>query len=91
VGVTYVSPRAVKTPLNPEVVNLMAERGMMHMDDAKCVAESIVRAIEKEKNEVYLGFPEKLFARLNGVFPGLVDQGIAKQVPDILKYAEQNL
>lgn len=90
VGVTYVSPRAVKTPLNPEVVNLMAERGMMHMDDAKCVAESIVRSIEKDKNEVYLGFPEKLFARLNGVFPGLVDQGIAKQVPDILKYADQN-
>lgn len=90
VGVTYVSPRAVKTPLNPEVVNLMAERGMMHMDDAQCVAESIVRAIEKDKNEVYLGFPEKLFARINGVFPGLVDHGIAKQVPDILEYADQN-
>jgi len=91
VGVTYVSPRAVKTPLNPDVVNLMAERGMMHMDDAQCVAESIVQAIEKDKNEAYLGFPEKLFARINGVFPGLVDQGIAKQVPDILKYADQNL
>lgn len=90
VGVTYVSPRAVKTPLNPDVVNLMAERGMMHMDDVQCVAESIVQAIEKDKNEAYLGFPEKLFARINGVFPGLVDQGIAKQVPDILKYADRN-
>ena len=90
VGVTYISPRAVKTPLNPAVVHLMAERGMMRMDDAHWVAEQIVRAIEKDRNEAYLGFPEKFFARINGVLPGLVDQGIAKQVPDILAYAIQN-
>lgn len=90
VGVTYISPRAVKTPLNPEVVNLMAERGMMRMDDAQWVAAEIVRAIEKERNEAYFGFPEKLFARINAVLPGVVDQGIAKQVPEILAYAERN-
>lgn len=90
VGVTYVSPRAVKTPLNPQVVHLMAERGMMHMDDADWVAGQIVRAIEKDKPEAYLGFPEKLFARINGILPGVVDQGIAKQVPAILAFAERN-
>lgn len=90
VGVTYVSPRAVRTPLNPEVVHLMAERGMMHMDDAGWVAGEIVRAIEKDRPEAYLGFPEKLFARINGILPGLVDQGIAKQVPEILAFAERN-
>lgn len=90
VGVTYISPRAVKTPLNPEVVNLMAERGMMRMDDAQWVAEQIVRAIEKDSNEAYLGFPEKLFARINAFFPGLIDQGIAKQVPEILAFAGRN-
>jgi len=90
VGVTYVSPRAVRTPLNPEVVHLMAERGMMHMDDAGWVAGEIVRAIEKDRPEAYLGFPEKLFARINGILPGLIDQGIAKQVPEILAFAERN-
>lgn len=90
VGVTYVSPRAVKTPLNPEVVHLMAERGMMRMDEARWVAMKIVRAIEKEKNEAYLGFPEKLFARINAILPGIVDQGINKQVPDILAFADRN-
>lgn len=89
VGVTYISPRAVKTPLNPEVVHLMAERGMMRMDDAHWVAAEIVRAIEKEKNEAYLGFPEKFFARINAVLPGVVDRGIAKQVPEILAFAER--
>ncbi|MBI5041565.1 MAG: SDR family oxidoreductase [Gammaproteobacteria bacterium] len=90
VGVTYISPRAVKTPLNPEVVYLMAERGMMRMDDAQWVAAEIVHAIEKEKNEAYLGFPEKLFARINAILPGVVDQGIAKQVPEILAFAQRN-
>lgn len=88
VGVTHVSPRAVKTPLNPEVVHLMAQRGMMRMDDARWVAGQIVRAIEKDRQEAYLGFPEKLFARINAVLPGIVDQGIARQLPDILAYAQ---
>lgn len=90
VGVTYVSPRAVKTPLNPEVVHLMAERGMMRMDDARWVAGQIVRAIEKDRQEAYLGFPEKLFARINAVLPGIVDRGIASQVPEILAFADRN-
>lgn len=90
VGVTYVSPRAVRTPLNPEVVNLMAERGMMHMDDPRWVAERIVQALEKERNEVYLGFPEKLFARINALLPGLVDRGIGRQLPEILAFADRN-
>lgn len=90
VGVTYVSPRAVRTPLNPEVVHRMAERGMMRMDDAGWVAGEIVRAIEKDRSEAYLGFPEKLFARINGLLPGLVDQGIAKQVAEILAFAARN-
>lgn len=90
VSVTYVSPRAVKTPLNPEVVHLMAERGMMRMDDARWVAGQIVRAIEKDRQEAYLGFPEKLFARINAVLPGIVDRGIAGQVPEILAFADRN-
>lgn len=90
VGVTYISPRAVKTPLNPEVVNRMAERGMMRMDDADWVAGEIVRAVEKDRNESYLGFPEKFFARINAILPGVVDQGIAKQVPEILAFAQRN-
>ncbi len=89
VGVTYVSPRAVKTPLNPDVVYLMAERGMMHMDDAHWVAAKIVQAVEKEKDEAYLGFPEKLFARINAVLPCMVDRGITKQVPEILAFAQR--
>jgi short-subunit dehydrogenase len=89
VGVTYVSPRAVKTPLNPPVVHAMAERGLMHMDAPGPVALAIVRAIEHDRKEAYLGLPEGIFARVNGVLPGLVDRALAKQLPTLMIYATE--
>lgn len=90
VGVTYVSPRAVKTAFNPAVIHHMAEHGMMRMDEVDWVAGRILRAIEQERDEAYLGFPESLFARINAVWPSLVDRSINKQVPSLLGYAQQN-
>jgi len=87
VGVTYVSPRAVNTALNPPIVHEMAARGMMNMDEPGPVAEAIIRAIENESNEAYVGFPESVFARINAVLPGLVDKALAKQTPDLQEYA----
>jgi len=87
VGVTYVSPRAVRTAFNPPVVHRMAEQGLMHMDDPNWVAMKIVRALERDANDVYLGFPESFFARLNGLLPRLVDRALAGQVPSLLQFA----
>ncbi|MHB8921774.1 MAG: SDR family oxidoreductase [Halothiobacillus sp.] len=87
VGVTYVSPRAVRTALNPPVVHEMAAIGMMHMDEPEPIAQAIVRSIEKERKEVYLGFPESLFARINALLPGLVDKALAKQTAILSKFA----
>jgi short-subunit dehydrogenase len=87
VGVTYVSPRAVRTPLNPPAVHAMAARGMLHMDEPERVARTIARAMQRERNEAYVGFPEGLIARLNALLPGLVDRGLARQVPDLLAIA----
>jgi len=89
VGVTYVAPRAVRTRFNPPVVHRMAELGMMRMDDPRWVAQRIVRAIDKEKDEVYLGFPESLFARINAFWPRIVDGAIVKQVPALLSFTTQ--
>lgn len=79
IGVTYVAPRAVKTPFNTDAVYRMAEVTKMNMDDPQWVAQLIVDAIERDAKDVYLGFPEKLFARINGFLPRLVDGGLRKQ------------
>jgi short-subunit dehydrogenase len=87
VGVTYVAPRAVRTAFNPPAVHLMAERKLMHMDEPAWVASHIVRAIERERGETYLGFPENLLARINGVFPSLIDGALKKALPDLAYHA----
>jgi len=89
VGVTYVSPRAVSTAFNPPVVHHMAELGLMHMDNPRWVVKRIVLAIEKDKEEAYIGFPESLFARLNAILPGIVSHAIARQVPTLISFTQQ--
>lgn len=89
VGVTHISPRAVRTPFNPPVVHHMADSGMMRMDEPAWVAHKIIEAIAQDKNDVYLGFPEGLFARVNGILPYLVDRTLNKQAPALIDYAHQ--
>ncbi len=79
VNLTYVAPRAVKTKLNTDAVYRMAEATKMNMDDPAWVADKTVAAIEADAKDVYLGFPEKFFARLNSFLPRLVDGGLRKQ------------
>ena len=67
IGVTYVAPRGVRTAFNPRAVHAMAAEGMMRTDEPAWVATHIANAIEKEKDETYLGFPESFFARLNSL------------------------
>lgn len=78
VGVTYVAPRAVKTALNSDSVYRMAEATHMALDEPEWVAQKIIAAIRADAKDVYLGFPESLFARLNGLLPRLMDGGLRK-------------
>ncbi|RMF86803.1 MAG: SDR family oxidoreductase [Nitrospirae bacterium] len=79
VGVTYVAPRAVRTPLNAGAVMRMAEAVKMRMDEPEWVARRIVEALARGDGERFLGFPESLFVRINGLWPRLVDRALRKQ------------
>lgn len=87
VKVHYLAPRATRTGINTaDVEQMNAELGVT-MDAASTVATAACRILEKEADETVLGWPEKLFARINGVLPGLVDRAIAKQLGVIRRYA----
>jgi hypothetical protein len=43
--------------------------------------------LRKDQRRRYVGWPEKFFIRLNGLFPGVVDSALAKQLPTIRKQA----
>jgi hypothetical protein len=50
----------------------------MNVDVPEDVAGKITAAISARKNEVFIGFPERLFVRLNAVLPGLVNVAVAR-------------
>jgi short-subunit dehydrogenase len=73
VGVTYVAPRAVATPFNSAKVDEYARLTGMAVDDPDQIAQRIVAAVRADRRDVYIGFPESLFVRLNALAPGLID------------------
>lgn len=89
IKVTYVAPRAVRTPLNTDVVMRMGQATRMHMDNPEAVAAKIVKAIESDRKDVYIGQPESLFVRINALFPRLVDKALAKQNRIARRFAKE--
>ena len=88
VGVTYISPRATKTSLNNARTTQMLLETKTNMDEPEYVADQIVWAIENDRKEHFIGQPESFFARLNGMFPRLVDNGLLANTRIARKYAK---
>lgn len=86
IKILYLAPRATKTTLNSQVVDdLNAELGN-HVDSPDIVAKQVLKTIETETESRWLGWPEKLFVRINQLLPGLVSKSIQKQLPTIYRY-----
>lgn len=88
VKVLYIAPRATRTSMNAENVVAMNDELKVTMDEPLAVAAQVMQAIRAEREELYLGWPEKLFVKLNSLLPGLVDQSLRKQLPVIQRFAK---
>ena len=87
VRVTYFAPRATRTAMNGAAMcALNAELGIA-MDPPEVVAEALVELLEKPARERPLGMPERLFACLNQIVPGLVDRALLRHLPVIRRHA----
>jgi len=87
VTVRYVAPRATRTGINTSAVERMnAELGVA-MDPPELVAKAVCDMLAGSRVEAVLGWPEKLFARINGILPRVVDGALRKQLPVIRRYA----
>lgn len=91
VEVTYVAPRATRTALNDDAAMRMMEANRIAMDDPEVVAQAIIRAIERGHKEYYIGGPESIFARLNGILPRLVDAGLKKKTRTAHAFADRGV
>jgi len=87
IAVHYLAPRATRTPLVTDRVRALNEELGVAMDAPESVAIAVERILRSGQRELILGFPEKLFVRINALLPGLVDRAIRKQLPVIRRHA----
>lgn len=85
VGVLYVAPRATRTAMNGPAARALNSALKSNEDDPQTVAAAVVSAIVGNQRELYLGWPERFFVRLNGLLPALVDRSLRKHLPLIRK------
>jgi short-subunit dehydrogenase len=83
----YLSPRATRTAFNTPQVEAMNREMKVAQDDPADVAAQLVAAIASGRRRLQIGWPEKLFARINGVLPGLVDRNLAAQLTIVRRHA----
>lgn len=79
IAVTYIAPRAVRTAFNNAEVNRFMAMTGMTADDPQHVARQIVEAVIARRCELSIGFRERIFTRLNALFPRLIDAGLSGQ------------
>lgn len=78
ITISHIAPRAVHTTMNSGKAGQLNRRTNVTEDDPRDVARQIVNAIEHDKTDVRIGWPERLFALINAVIPGIVDRGLRK-------------
>lgn len=78
VSVLYVAPRATDTAMTAAMANMVEQTGMK-LDAPDKVARQVVAALERGGAERFLGFPERLFVRLNSLAPRLMDKAMFKE------------
>lgn len=88
VTVSYVAPRATSTRLNSEKVNALNAALGNKADTPEYVAAQIVEVLKSGQNHRYLGWPEKLFVRINAILPGLVHKALVNKLDIIKQHAK---
>jgi short-subunit dehydrogenase len=88
IRVTYVAPRATATPL-ATIFGRMARATGMPLDAPELVARRVVRALETDAKDRYLGRAEPCFVRVNALLPRLVDRALAAKTRQMRPFAEE--
>jgi short-subunit dehydrogenase len=76
----WLSPRATDTAFNPAAVQSLNRRLATAVDTPAAVAAQLVEAIEGGRRRLQIGWPEKLFVRINGLLPELVDRALRSKL-----------
>lgn len=85
--ILYFAPRATATDINSDAANEMNAALGNNVDTPDEVAKILIKQIISEQPRVTVGWPEKLFVRLNGLLPELVDKALGSKLEKIKYFA----
>ncbi|MGX5698517.1 SDR family oxidoreductase [Acinetobacter kookii] len=85
----YFSPRATNTEMNnPDVVEMNIRLGT-NIDTPEFVAQEFYQFLQKGCQSYQVGYPEKIFVKVNQVVPNIVSNSIQKDLDTIYQYADK--
>ncbi len=87
VRVLHVAPRTTRTAINSRAVEALNLELGVAIDSPETVAAWIRERLDRELADGTLGWPERLFVKLNALLPRLVDGALRKQMPAIKRHA----
>ncbi|MCW8884355.1 MAG: SDR family oxidoreductase [Motiliproteus sp.] len=91
IRVQYFAPRATSTALNSGEANALNLELKNSVDEPYKVAKALVSFLNTKENNRYLGWPERLFIRINALFPSLVGLSIVKQLGTVKAHAPNEI
>ncbi|WP_404344341.1 SDR family oxidoreductase [Vreelandella venusta] len=86
VRVMYIAPRATRTAMNSPQTDALNTALGNAVDSPHAVALAIINAVERQREELQIGRPERFFTRLNTLWPGAVDRALLRQLPVIRRF-----
>ena len=89
ITVSYLAPRATQTELNSHAIISMNRELNISTDPPAYVAKKVLEMLTSGNREIYIGWPEKLYVKLNGLMPRFVDKVLKRQLPIIKRYTRQ--
>jgi short-subunit dehydrogenase len=89
VTVKYLAPRATRTAMNSAAVEEMNARLAVAMDPPERVARELIALLGRRRSSAVVGWPEKLFVKINAVLPGVVDRAVRGQLAAIRAFARR--
>ncbi|MCW8995482.1 MAG: SDR family oxidoreductase [Psychromonas sp.] len=86
VRVAYFAPRTTQTEINSNEVITMNRALGSKVDSADFVAREFIKLLNSQSRRKTVGWPEKLFARINGCLPEVVDKALKGKLKTVKKF-----
>lgn len=87
ISVIYIAPRATATDFNDSIVNDFNKTMGNAVDSPDVVARHVIECIINEKSTSTIGFPERVFVKINAIFPSIVTRAITGKINIIKQFA----